>query len=173
MFFNPNNFIKLVFGREFLKGKILNSDMAIKKTILQSIIKATTLSEREIDASVYKVVDNYVKKMEELKQEGVRAFKAEALNGEALLRNRLENLVLWNEIQNLKEEHEGEFYRWLPSSAEEPDPEHQLLYGKIFRVGEGDKEGNMPAERYGCRCGMEILTKEEAKTLKGRFENGI
>lgn len=173
MFFNPNNFIKLVFGREFLKGKILNSDMAIKKTILQSIIKATTLSEREIDASVYKVVDNYAKKMEELKQEGVRAFKAEALNGEALLRNRLENLVLWNEIQNLKEEHEGEFYRWLPSSAEEPDPEHQLLYGKIFRVGEGDKEGNMPAERYGCRCGMEILTKEEAKTLKGRFENGI
>ena len=54
-----------------------------------------------------------------------------------------------------------EFYRWLPSDAKNPDPEHQLLYGKIFRVGEGDKEGNMPGERYGCRCGIEWLTDEE------------
>lgn len=173
MIFNPNNFLKLVFGRDFFKGKILNSELALKKTILQSILKATTLKKREVDASVYKVVDNYEKKMKNLKEEGVRAFRSEALNNEVLLKDRLENLVLWNEVQNLKEEHEGEYYRWLPSSAETPDPEHQLLYGKIFKVGEGDKDGNMPAERYGCKCAMEILTPEEAKILKGRFKNGI
>ena len=65
-------------------------------------------------------------------------------------------------IQDLKAQHKGEFYRWMPSSAENPDPQHGLLYGKIFRVGEGDKEGNMPGERYGCQCGIEWLGEEEA-----------
>ena len=173
MIFNPNNFLRLVFGKDFFKGKILNSDMELKQLVLQSILKATSLSKRKVNATVYKVVDNYEKKIKNLKKEGVRAYKKEALNNEVLLKDRLENLVLWNEVQHLKEEHEGEFYRWLPSSAEEPDPEHQLLYGKIFKVGEGDKEGNMPAERYGCKCGMEILTSEEAENLKGRLKNGI
>ena len=173
MIFNPNNFLKLVFGKAFFKGKILTSDLDLKKLVMQSILKATTLSEREVDATVYKVVDNYEKKIKTLKKEGVRAYKAEALNDEVLLKDRLENLVLWNEVQHLKEEHDGEFYRWLPSSAETPDPEHQLLYGKIFKVGEGDKEGNMPAERYGCKCGIEFLTSDEAKALKGRLKDGI
>ena len=92
---------------------------------------------------------------------------------EVLLKDRIENLVLWNEVQNLKKEHEGQFYRWLPSSSKIPDPEHQLLYGKIFKVGEGDKEGNMPSERYGCKCGIQFLTAKEAKEMKGRFKNGI
>lgn len=173
MIFNPNRFLRLVFPKDFFKGKILNSDLELKQLTLQAILKATTLTKRKVEATVYKVVDNYEKKIQTLKKEGVRAYKAEALNNEVLLKDRLENLVLWNEVQNLKEEHEGEFYRWLPSSAETPDPEHQLLYGKIFKVGEGDKEGNMPAERYGCKCGMEILTADEATELKGRLKNGI
>lgn len=173
MFFNPEQFLKTLFGAGFFKGRLLNSDMKLKQFALQSILKATNLSKRKINATVYKVVDNYEEKMKRLKKEGVRAFKSQAVNNEVLLKDRIENLVLWNEIQNLKEEHEGEFYRWLPSSAKEPDPEHQLLYGKIFKVGEGDKEGNMPSERYGCRCGMQILTSQEAKEMKGRFENGI
>lgn len=173
MIFNPSRFLRLVFPKDFFKGKILNSDLELKQLTLQAILKATTLSKRKVEATVYKVVDNYEKKIKTLKKEGVKAYKAQALNDEVLLKDRLENLVLWNEVQHLKEEHEGEFYRWLPSSAETPDPEHQLLYGKIFKVGEGDKEGNMPAERYGCKCGMEILTADEAEELKGRLNNGI
>jgi len=173
MIFNPNNFLRLVFPKGFFKGKILNSDLELKQIVLQSVLKATSLSKRKVEATAYKVIDNYEKKIQTLKKDGVRAYKAQALNNEVLLKDRLENLVLWNEVQHLKEEHEGEFYRWLPSSAEEPDPEHQLLYGKIFKVGEGDKEGNMPAERYGCKCGMEILTEDEAKEMKGRLGDGI
>lgn len=167
MIFNPNNFLKLVFGRDFFKGKILNSEMEFKKTMLQSVIKATTLSEREVNASVYKVVDLYSKKIKELKAEGEKSYKKKAINNEVLLKNRLENLVLYNEVKKLKKEHEGQYYRWIPSSAEEPDPEHQLLYGKIFKVGEGDKDGNMPTERYGCRCGIEFLEdKKEVAELE-------
>lgn len=173
MIFNPVQFLKILFGAGFFKGRLLNSDLELKQLALQSILKATSLSKREVEATVYKVVDNYEEKMKKLKKEKVRAFKAKALNNEVLLKDRIENLVLWNEVQHLKEEHQGQYYRWLPSSAKEPDPEHQLLYGKIFKVGEGDKDGNMPAERYGCKCGMQILTAQEAKEMKGRLENGI
>ena len=170
MIFNPVQYLKLLFGADFFKGRLLNSDLELKQLALQSILKSTTLSKREVEATVYKVIDNYEEKMKKLKKEKV---KAKALNNEVLLKDRLENLVLWNEVQNLKKEHEGQFYRWLPSSSKIPDPEHQLLYGKIFKVGEGDKEGNMPSERYGCKCGIQFLTAKEAKEMKGRFNNGI
>lgn len=173
MIFNPVQYLKLLFGAGFFKGRLLNSDLELKQLALQSILKATNLSKREVEATVYKVVDNYEKKIKKLKKEKVKSFKAKALNNEILLKDRIENLVLWNEVQNLKKEHEGQYYRWLPSSSKEPDPEHQLLYGKIFKVGEGDKEGNMPSERYGCKCGMQILTSQEAKKMKGRLKNGI
>ncbi len=173
MIFNPVQYLKVLFGANFFKGRLLNSDLELKQLALQSILKSTTLSKREVEATVYKVVDNYEEKMKKLKKEKIKAFKAKALNNEVLLKDRIENLVLWNEVQNLKKEHEGQFYRWLPSSSKIPDPEHQLLYGKIFKVGEGDKEGNMPAERYGCKCGMQILTTQEAKEMKGRLKNGI
>ena len=66
-------------------------------------------------------------------------------------------MITYNEVQALKKEHKGKRYRWLPSGALNPDPEHQLLYGQIFNVGEGDKDGNMPGERYGCQCGIEWI----------------
>lgn len=141
--------------------------MDLKKEEMQAVLKATTLSKRQVNATVYKVVDFYDKKMKTLKEEKVKAFKKEAVNDEKLLKDRLSGLVVWNEVQNLKEEHKEEYYRWLPSAAIEPDPEHQLLYGKVFKVGEGDKDGNMPGERWGCQCGMEILTSEEVKQYRG------
>lgn len=173
MIFNPVQYLKTLFGADFFKGKLLNSDLELKQLALQSILKATNLSKREVEATVYKVVDNYEEKMKKLKKQKVRAFRKEALNDEVLLKDRIENLVLWNEVQHLKEEHQGQYYRWLPSSSKIPDPEHQLLYGKIFKVGEGDKEGNMPSERYGCKCGIQFLTAKEAKEMKGRLKNGI
>ena len=92
-----------------------------------------------------------------LKDEGFRKYKSMALHDEKLLKNRIANLVIYEEMQHQKQEHKGQRYRWLPSSAKEPEPEHQLLYGKIFNYGEGDADGNMPAERYGCQCGIEWL----------------
>ena len=171
--FNPEQYVKLIFAKNFFKGRLLNSELELKQLALQSLLKATNLSKREIDETIVKVVDIYEKKMMKLKKDKVRAFRKEALNNEILLKDRLENLVVWNEVQNIKKDNKGMFYRWLPSSAKCPDPEHQLLYGKIFKVGEGDKEGNMPAERYGCKCGMQLLTAREAKELKGRLKNGI
>ena len=59
MIFNPVQYLKLLFGADFFKGRLLNSDLELKQLALQSILKSTTLSKREIEATVYKVVDNY------------------------------------------------------------------------------------------------------------------
>jgi hypothetical protein len=82
-----------------------------------------------------------------------------------LLKQQLEMAIRYEEIQNIKEEAKEEIkktgekklYRWLPSSAMNPDPEHEKLYGKIFEIGTGDSQGNMPGERYGCQCDLEII----------------
>lgn len=164
--FKPAEFLKKTLPIGFWRKNLLTKNFSLKKEEMRAIVTSTTLSQRELKATTIKVVDIYEKKLQTLKEEGVKSFRKEAVNGEKLLKNRIEGLVLYNEVQNLKEENKGKFYRWLPSSSETPDPEHQLLYGKIFRVGEGDKDGNMPAERYGCKCGAEFLTEEEANKMK-------
>jgi len=62
----------------------------------------------------------------------------------------IENLVVYSEVQRLKEENQGEYYRWLPSGADEPDPEHQLLYGETFqesiRIEEKNEASNYDLE---------------------------
>lgn len=74
---------------------------------------------------------------------------------------RIQNNAVFEIAQSIKENYSGESYEWLPSDADEPDPEHQLNYGKIFQVGVGE----MPGDRYGCKCGMNILVKETKLTL--------
>lgn len=166
--FKPEVFLGLVLGKNFFKGKLLTSGLDFKKAQMQAILKATGLKKRVVTSAIYKVIDFYEKKVETLKKENVKAYKKEALNDEKLLKNRLEGLIVYNEVENLKQEHKGKYYRWLPSAAKVPEPEHQLLYGKIFKVGEGDKDGNMPCERYGCKCGIEILTDEDVKKYLGK-----
>lgn len=60
----------------------------------------------------------------------------------------------------------AQYYKWLPSTSKEQNPEHALLYGKVFKIGTGDKDGYMPGERNGCHCGMKILTDEEIAKIK-------
>ena len=156
--FIPGRWLEKIFPKGIEKSGLLSDNLEIKKRYLQALVRATSLSGREITAEVYKTVDFYEQKEAALKAAGVKAFKQETLNGQELLKARLKNFLVYSEIQR---QHKGRMYRWLPSNANEPDPEHQLLYGKIFREGEGDKDGNMPGERWGCQCGIEWLADED------------
>lgn len=160
-FFYPSRFIKKVLPKSFFKGNILNGKLDIKKKTMQALILANSGSKSKLKQSIYKTIEQYKSKADALKEKGVKAFKANALNDEVLLKNRIEHLVVFNEVKNIAKDNKGKQYEWLPSDANEPDPEHQLLYGQIFEVGEGDSEGNMPGERYGCHCGMRFLDNNE------------
>jgi len=160
MIFYPDKFKRKVLPKGFFEDDLLTKDkFYLKKKAMQGLILATSATKKDITNTVSKVAAVYMSKVDQLREDGLPKAKAALLakGNEALLRQRIENLVVYSEVQRLKEENQGEYYRWLPSGADEPDPEHQLLYGQIFLVGEGDGEGNMPAERYGCQCGMEIL----------------
>ena len=162
--FYPDKFKKKVLPKGFFDQDLLTKqNLTLKKKATQALILATNVAAKDLSTTVAGVVSVYQNKIDDLRDEGLPKAKAALLakGSEALLRQRIENLVVYSEVQRLKNENEGEFYRWLPSGASDPDPQHQLLYGKIFKVGEGDSEGNMPAERYGCQCGMEILTTKE------------
>lgn len=164
MIFFPDKFKKKVLPKGFFDRDLLTKkNLTLKQNATQALILATDINKKDLTATVLKVRKVYENKIDDLTDDGVPKAKAAliAKHGEKLLRQRIESLVVFAEIQRIKEENEGEKYRWLPSGAEEPDPQHQLLYGKIFNVGEGDDEGNMPGERYGCQCGMEILTSKE------------
>lgn len=138
---------------------LTKKNLSLKKNAMQALILGTQASKRDINKTVAGVVEIYQNKIDDLTDEGLPKAKASliAKDKEKLLQQRITSLVLYSEVQAIKKDNEGEKYRWLPSTSETPDPEHQLLYGKIFDVGEGDKEGNMPMERWGCNCGMEIV----------------
>lgn len=157
MRFWPDRYLKRVVPKGVVKHGLLNSNLKIKQSYLKAIILATAVDQKALTAQVYNVVEAYRIKEKQLMDDGVRAFKKEALNGQALLETRINNFLVFTEVQEIKCKYQGRNYRWLPSSAEEADPQHQLLYGKIFLVGAGDKDGYMPGERWGCKCGIEIL----------------
>lgn len=163
MRFYPDEFIKKILPKGFLEKTLLTSDFAIKQTTMLALSKARVVAGDDLLQSIRGVVKRYKQKAQELKELGERSYKKQAVNGEALLKQRIKNIVVQAEVQELKDKYDGGKYRWLPSGAMEPNPEHQLLYGKVFDVGDGDAEGNMPGERYGCQCGIEFLTVDKKK----------
>lgn len=158
MDFYPNEFLKKTLGVRFFEKKLLNNNIELNRTAVRGLLRARSIAGDDLNKSVDKIVTFYQDKSTELKELGEKAFKSNAINGEALLKNRIKDIVVQAEVKDIKKENKGKQYEWLPSDAENPDPEHQLLYGKIFDVGDGDKDGNMPGERYGCKCGMRILS---------------
>jgi hypothetical protein len=171
--FYPDEYLKKVMPKKLLRNGLLYDDLTIKKTYLKALSRAAAISEKQLNESVYGVIKQYRAKEKLLKAGGVEDYAAEAVNDEVLLTRRVENLLVWSEVQEQKEEHAGEQYRWLPSSAKEADPYHQTLYGKIFEAGTGDKDGNMPGERYGCQCGIEWLGNPAKEKILERTDKGF
>lgn len=160
--FYPDNYLARVLPKDFDQKGLLFDNLHPRKMYLRALYRAAGKEGKALTSTVYETIRTYHKKEEALKSAGVADYAEQAVNDQTLLKNRVKNFLVWNKVQEGKEAHNGQFYRWLPSDAEHPDPEHQLLYGKVFRVGKGDKDGNMPGERYGCRCGIEWLDSEKA-----------
>ena len=66
-----------------------------------------------------------------------KVTKADILKDPKLLIQRVQNELVFQISNEIKGKYNGEFYEWLPSDASEPDPEHQLNYGKVFQIGSG------------------------------------
>jgi hypothetical protein len=151
----PDKILKKYAPENKIK-KMIDKKFNIKKKFLSIFDGVDFLDKKKITSTVLKAASFYKNKFDDLLGEGETKAIAleETLNESALLIQRVQNTVILQISESIKEDYQGEFYRWLPSDAETPDPIHQLNYGKTFQVGEGE----FPGERYGCRCGAEILT---------------
>lgn len=165
--YDPSKMLKKIAPEAKIK-RMLTGNMTLKRAAL-SFVDAVDFIDRK---AVTKVALNTVKGYQ------VRAAKAsvdagfDRAAGDAVedailddprqLIQRVQNEMVFQISGEIKNQYKGEQYEWLPSDADEPDPEHQLNYGKVFTVGEGE----MPGERYGCKCGMRILVNETQLKLE-------
>lgn len=136
--------------------KLVSSNLTVKKAALSFVNDLDVINKASVLSVALKVLKNYKKRVSEADRGEKTELKKNLKKDPKLLINRVQNAVAFQMTQEIREKYQGEFYIWLPSDAEEPDPEHQLNYGKKFQVGVGE----MPQDREGCRCGMEILVKE-------------
>lgn len=140
-------------------GKIeraLKSNLSLKRAALTFANQFDTLDVDAINRVALKAIKAYKARVKDDPD-----AKAEILDDPSMLIQRVQNEVVFQVAGEIKEKYAGAAYVWLPSDAEEPDPEHQLNYGKTFQIGDGE----MPGDRIGCRCGMEIQVADTALEL--------
>lgn len=162
--FLPDEFLGMVLpAKVWRKNFVIGSldELGVQKKIVKTIAAQSAITKKDLSTTINGVLREYKRRGRALAAAGVAAYRRDAINDGALLKQRVRDAVVYAEVVAQKEKHRGQYYRWLPSSANEPDPEHQALYGQVFKVGTGDKDGNMPGERYGCQCGIEWLDVDE------------
>lgn len=153
--YDPTALLKKYLPKKRIK-KVLGKNLTVKRTALNFVDSLEFIEKGALVDTALKVVKSYKERV-----------KADAISSSLLKRNpkqliqRMENAVLTQISEGIKEKYKGEKYEWLPSDAQEPDPEHQLNYGEIFTIGEGE----MPGDRFGCRCGMRIITNDSELRL--------
>lgn len=152
--FEPKKILKRVAPKSRLK-KALKADLTLKKSALSFADQIDFISKKDVTTTALRAVKAYKDRIKREKKAGnkIGDLKRELYKDPRQLIQKIQNSVVFQVTEKIKEKYKGEFYIWLPSDASEADPEHQSNYGKKFQVGVGE----MPGERYGCRCGMEIL----------------
>lgn len=148
--YDPKELLKKIAPEAKIK-KLVRGNISLKKTALSFVDSVDFLNKKSVSRVALKTIKGYKDRIK-----ADESQKSEILDDPKQLIQRVQNEVIFQISQEIRSNYEGEQYEWLPSDAEEPDPEHQLKYGEIFTVGVGE----MPGERIGCRCGMRILVKQ-------------
>ncbi len=136
--------------------KLLKANITLKKTALNFVKDIDFLDEDGIMHTALKVIKGYKQRIKDDPD-----IEDVIKKDPAQLIQRVQNEVIFQIAEGIKEKYDGTTYTWLPSDAEEPRPEHQLNYGLEFTIGDGE----MPGDEYGCRCGMDIHSADSSLNL--------
>lgn len=163
--FEPEKILRRMGSKKTVK-KLATRDLSLNQMVVGSLADADILSKGTLETIALKVLKTWKKRKREALAEGVSVKTATeiAVNGKKLMVQRVQNAAMREISLELKDQYRGEFAEWLPSNAVNPDPIHQLNYGKRFQIGVGIN-GEQPGERFGCQCGMRILVKEDTLSL--------
>lgn len=150
--YDPKALLTKIAPKSKIK-KLLSDSFSLKKTALSFVNDIDFVSKKDISRIALKTIKGYKQRIK-----ADPDVKQDILKDPAQLVQRVQNEVITQVADEIKTKYAGEFYEWLPSDADEPDPEHQLNYGKTFQIGDGE----MPGDRFGCRCGMRILVQDSS-----------
>lgn len=159
--YDPRKMLKKLAPEKKIK-RTLKGDVSLKRSALSFVDGVDFIDKKAVTKVALNTVRGYQERIAKAqvdagfdKAAGDELAK-KILSDPKQLIQRIQNSLIFQIKEGIKEKYAGEKYEWLPSDAEEPDPEHQLNYGKIFVVGDGE----MPGDRDGCKCGMRILVNE-------------
>ena len=99
--FNPESLLKKLLPRN--SENLLTTDLRFKSRLKKSLLKLDYITAKDLTHTVNNTLKFYKDKMRELKADGVRAFKSEALNENSLLDARLSDLILEKASKDIKE----------------------------------------------------------------------
>lgn len=152
----PSELVNSFASSKKIKRMFASRGLNLKRTALAFLNQYDFLDKTSVLEIALRVIRDYDKR---LAKEGVT--QKDIKKDPKLLVQRVQNEVVTQVSDRIRTKYRGKKYRWLPSNAEEPDPQHQLRYGKIYTIGRGE----MPGDRYGCKCGMEILVDDDNLNL--------
>ncbi len=161
--YDPKQMLKNVAPDSKIK-RLVSRRLDFKRAAMAFIDNISFIDKKAVANVALKTLKSYRQRRDAeaaIKKADSQALEKELVQSPMQLIQRVQNEVIWQVSQEIKAQYRGEQYEWLPSDADEPDPEHQLNYGKIFTIGEGE----MPGERIGCKCGMRILVKDSELKL--------
>lgn len=163
--FDPTKMLKKVAPKAKIKRMVSNR-MGLKRTILANIgTDEIPIDNGTLAKVARKTLRGYQERVAKATVDAGFEKKAGTAEKQAILDDpkqlvqRVQNEVVYQVHQGIKERYAGQKARWLPSDADEPRPEHQANYGKVYIIGEGI-DGVEPGDEWGCKCGVEILTDE-------------
>lgn len=167
--FDPAKLIKKIAPEKKVK-RLLKGNLSLKKTALSFVDDLDFINKKRVSEVALKTVKAYQERRaaavaESGERSAGKELQAEILDDPRLLIQRVQNEVVFQVHQGIKDKYAGKLGRWLPSSANEPRAEHQLNYGKEYVIGEGI-DGVEPGDEYGCQCGVEILVSETKLNLE-------
>lgn len=148
--YDPSKMLNKIAPAKKIK-KLVSANASLNRTALTFVSNIDFLSKKSVADVALKTIKGYKKRIKEDPSQ-----KKDLTKDPAQLIQRVQNEVVLQIKEEIRSKYEGEFYIWLPSDASEPDPEHAALYGRKFQIGDGE----MPGDRIGCRCGMQILTED-------------
>jgi hypothetical protein len=167
--YDPKTFVKKIAPESKIK-KLLSKTVTVKKTALSFVDAAEFIDKKAVSKVALKTVKSYQERIAKVQaaageKSAGNEIQSEILDDPKLLIQRVQNEVIYQVHNEIKSQYKGQQAVWLPSSSDEPRPQHQANYGKTYIIGEGI-DGVEPGDEIGCNCGIEILVNETELQLE-------
>lgn len=161
--FHPTEMIKKLAPESKIK-KLVSKGVTLKRAAL-SFIDEDVIDKKSVAKVALKTIRGYQERIAKAQVDAGfdkaagDEVAADIIKDPKQLIQRVQNEMIFQVHEQIKENYAGKTARWLPSDSSEPRPEHQLNYGKEYIIGEGIN-GVEPGDEWGCKCGVEILVEQ-------------